>query len=61
MIEIVERSQNMASYLETEDLSPDEDTTPEQEADVIEEKLITENINAQIKLDYKLKTAEERA
>jgi hypothetical protein len=61
MIEIVERSQNMASYLETEDLLPDEDTTPEQEADVIEEKLITENINAQIKLDYKLKTAEERA
>lgn len=51
----------MASYLETEDLLPDEDTTPEQEADVIEEKLITENINAQIKLDYKLKTAEERA
>ena len=51
----------MASYLEAEDLLPDEDAAPEQEADVIEEKLITENINAPIKLDYKLKTSEERA
>ena len=53
----------MASYLEDEDLLPEEEEeeAPEQEADVIEEKLETENINTSIKLDYKLKTPEERA
>lgn len=34
---------------------------PEQEEEeLIEEKLITENIQSSIKLDYKLKTIEER-
>lgn len=46
----------MTSYLETED-----EGAPAQEADIIEEKLLSENINAPIKLDYKLKTTEERA
>ena len=34
---------------------------PDQEADNIEEKLITENIETAVKLDYTLKTCEERA
>jgi len=38
-----------------------EDSAPEQEAEVIEEKLLEENIESTIKLDYKLKTCEERA
>lgn len=46
----------MTSYLETED-----EGASVQEADIIEEKLLSENINAPIKLDYKLKTTEERA
>lgn len=54
----------MAEYLETDnDLLPfeDEETAPEQEQDTIEEKIITENIQTTIRLDYKLKTMEERA
>lgn len=38
-----------------------EDSAPAQEAEVIEEKLLEENIESTIKLDYKLKTCEERA
>ena len=53
----------MADYLETDDLLPedDEQMAPEQEAENIEEKIITEDIKPTIKLDYKLKTMEERA
>lgn len=45
--------------LDTSLLDPDE-MAPEQEDELIEEKLITENIEAPIHLDYKLKTMEER-
>lgn len=53
----------MADYLETDDLLPedDEQMAPDQEAENIEEKIITEDIKPTIKLDYKLKTMEERA
>lgn len=54
----------MAEYLETDnDLLPfeDEEAAPEQEQDSIEEKIITEDIQTTIRLDYKLKTMEERA
>lgn len=49
-----------------QDLLPDEDpetddAAPEQEADDIEEKLLTENIQPTLRLDYKLKTCAERA
>lgn len=37
-----------------------DDAAPEQEADDIEEKIITENIQTTVKLDYSLKTCEER-
>lgn len=44
------------------DLLPsDEDSAPAQEEDIIEEKIESENIKPTIKLDYKLKTCEERA
>jgi hypothetical protein len=44
------------------DLLPsDEDSAPAQEEDIIEEKIESENITPTIKLDYKLKTCEERA
>ena len=39
----------------------DELMAPEQESDVIEEKILEENIKPAVKLDYKLKTMEERA
>lgn len=38
-----------------------DDEAPEQEADTIEEKIITEDIKPTIKLDYTLKTCEERS
>ena len=38
----------------------DEEEAPVQEADIIEEKILNENIQTTIKLDYKLKTMEER-
>ena len=44
-----------------EDDPDTEDSAPVQEAEVIEEKLLEENIESTIKLDYKLKTCEERA
>jgi hypothetical protein len=45
------------------DLLPDDDndeSAPEQDDEAIEEKLATEEIPTTIKLDYKLKTKEER-
>ena len=54
----------MAEYLETDnDLLPleDDDAAPEQEQETIEEKIVTEGIQTTLKLDYKLKTMEERA
>ena len=39
----------------------DELMAPEQESDAIEEKILEENIKPAVKLDYKLKTMEERA
>lgn len=41
-------------------LDPEEELAPEQEDENIEEKLETENIQPSIKLDYKLKTCDER-
>lgn len=44
------------------DLLPyeDDDAAPAQESELIEEKIIEENIETVLKLDYKLKTMEER-
>lgn len=39
----------------------DEDSAPEQEEEIIENKIEEENIAPALKLDYKLKTCEERA
>lgn len=43
------------------DICLSEDGAPTQEADIIEEQILNENIHPTIKLDYKLKTMEERA
>lgn len=55
----------MADYLNTDDtLLPydeSEEEAPEQEAEIIEDQIAEENIDTVIKLDYKLKTMEERA
>lgn len=55
----------MADYLNTDDtLLPydeSEEGAPEQEAEIIEDQIAKENIDTVIKLDYKLKTMEERA
>ena len=48
----------LTDLLACEDL---DDMAPEQEAEIIEEKIIIENIQTAIKLDYSLKTCEERA
>ena len=42
-------------------LEDQETLAPEQEAEILEEKLVIENIDTVIKLDYKLKTCAERA
>ena len=39
----------------------DDDQAPEQEAEMLEDKIEEENIQPALKLDYKLKTCEERA
>lgn len=36
------------------------DEAPDDDAETIEEKIVTENLSPVIKLDYKLKTVEER-
>lgn len=40
---------------------PDDESAPEQEAEILESKIEEENIQPALKLDYKLKTCQERA
>lgn len=54
----------LQDLLQSDEADPDieiDEAAPEQEADIIENKIEEENIQQTLKLDYKLKTCEERA
>ena len=48
-------------HLDEEDQCETDELAPEQEAEIIEDKIGAEDIQPALKLDYKLKTCEERA
>jgi hypothetical protein len=57
----LDNTQYIQDLLQIDELDLETESAPEQEDDLIEEKIVAENIQTAIKLDYKLKTCEERA
>lgn len=57
----LDNTQYIQDLLQIDELDLETESAPEQEDDLIEEKIVAENIQTAIRLDYKLKTCEERA